>query len=125
MFGDLRFHQLSFHPGFIKTRIQKEVCKPQGPSSIWEMLTLVHTPQQTYKETGPPRVGTQPQGGGAGEGAQCPSHHFRAPSPALGHAQELEATSSQKGAVGQGAGPDKAGLTACSTGLGAQGHKHR
>ena len=43
-------------------------------------------PQRTYTETGPPRVGTQPQRGGAGEGAQCLSRHFRAPSATLGHA---------------------------------------
>lgn len=53
-YGDLRFHQLGFGPAFIKTRIQKEVCKPQGPSSIWEALTSPHPPSGHTKRQAHP-----------------------------------------------------------------------
>lgn len=102
-YGDLRFHQLlGFGPAFIETRIQKEVCKPQGPSSIWEALTSPH-PLSGHTETGPPRVGTQPQRGGAGR-----EHSARAVTLGrlliLGHAREPDATSSPKELSGRGPG---------------------
>ena len=88
-YTDLRFHQLGFGPAFIETRIQKEVCKPQGPSSIWEVLILVHaSPVDIQRDR--LTQGRNPASKGRRWGGST------VPSPTLGHAREPDATSSQR-----------------------------